>query len=177
MLFDCREFHLSILTRHIPIEEIRSQVRPDTLRRTAMEVLGYLRRLPGWTETAASIVVAGVDPHCGEWGQMSDTDLMVRDWVAKLNVEGIPIDGPYPADTLFVPGRMAMGTAFLTWYHDQGMIPVKLLAFDKAVNVTLGLPFLRMSPTHGVAYDIAGQRMADHRSMARAIDLALGLSS
>jgi len=177
MLFDCREFHLSIVTRHIPIEEIRSQVRPDILRRTSVAVLGYLQRLPGWKATTRSIVVAGVDPHCGEWGQMSDTDVTVRRWVAQLKREGLPIDGPYPADTLFVPGRMPTGTAYLTWYHDQGMIPVKLLAFDKAVNVTLGLPFLRLSPTHGVAYDIAGRGIADHRSMTRAIELATGLSS
>jgi 4-hydroxythreonine-4-phosphate dehydrogenase len=136
---------------------------------------------PGRQRQAAppqgAIAVAGLDPHCGEWGVFSKTDLRVKGWVEKLRREGLPLAGPYPADSLFLPVRRAEFSAFLCWYHDQGMLPVKLLAFEEAVNVTLGLNVLRTSPAHGVAYDLAGTGQARPGSFRRALRLALALGA
>ena len=119
--------------------------------------------------TVRPIAVAAVDPHCGEWGAFSDVDLQVRAWIEDLAREGVPVTGPFAADTLFVPHRLVEFDAILCWYHDQGMIPIKLLRFASAVNVTLGLPILRVSPAHGVAYDIAWQGQADPGSFFAAL--------
>ena len=124
------------------------------------------------------LVVAGLNPHAGEDGMLGEEDrTIVAPAVARLLAEGIDAKGPLPADTLFHKDARARYDAALCMYHDQALIPIKTLAFDHAVNVTLGLPFVRTSPDHGTAFDIAGKGVADPTSLIAALRLAARLAS
>ena len=124
------------------------------------------------------LAVAGLNPHAGEDGAMGEEDFaIVRPAVEQLKAEGIAARGPLPADTMFHPAARASYDAALCMYHDQALIPIKTLAFDHAVNVTLGLPFVRTSPDHGTAFDIAGSGRADPASLIAAIRLAARLAA
>jgi 4-hydroxythreonine-4-phosphate dehydrogenase len=123
------------------------------------------------------IAVAGLNPHAGEDGTLGDEDrAIVAPAVARLKAEGIDVLGPLPADTMFHERARATYDVALCMYHDQALIPVKTLAFDHAVNVTLGLPFVRTSPDHGTAFDIAGTGKADPSSLIAALALAARLA-
>jgi 4-hydroxythreonine-4-phosphate dehydrogenase len=124
------------------------------------------------------IAVAGLNPHAGEDGLMGNEEqLVLRPAVEAAQKRRIEIDGPFPGDTVF--GRASRGEfdVVIACYHDQGLIPVKLLAFGRAVNVTLGLPIIRTSVDHGTAFDIAGKGIADPSSMIEATLLAARLAS
>ena len=124
------------------------------------------------------IAIAGLNPHAGEEGAMGDEDItIVAPAVARLAAEGIDARGPLPADTLFHAAARATYDVALCMYHDQALIPIKTLAFDHAVNMTLGLPFVRTSPDHGTAFDIAGTGRADPGSLIAAIKLAARIST
>ncbi len=124
------------------------------------------------------LAIAGLNPHAGEDGALGDEDLtVVRPAVERLKAEGIDARGPLPADSLFHPAARASYDVALAMYHDQALIPIKTLAFDHAVNVTLGLPFVRTSPDHGTAFDIAGTGRADPTSLIAALQLAARLSA
>ena len=124
------------------------------------------------------IAVCGLNPHAGESGRFGDEETrIIEPAIFMASENGIDVTGPYPADTLF---HRALGGEFdcvIAMYHDQGLIPVKLLAFDDSVNLTLGLPFVRTSPSHGTAFDIAGRNKANAGSMRAAIALAVDLAS
>jgi 4-hydroxythreonine-4-phosphate dehydrogenase len=121
--------------------------------------------------------VAGLNPHAGEDGALGGEDAaVVRPAVERLRAEGIDARGPLPADTLFHAAARASYDAALAMYHDQALIPIKTLAFHHAVNVTLGLPFVRTSPDHGTAFDIAGTGRADPGSLVAALGLAARLT-
>jgi 4-hydroxythreonine-4-phosphate dehydrogenase len=124
------------------------------------------------------IAVTGLNPHAGEGGAMGRQEV---DWIsaeiASLAADGRAITGPYPADTLFHAAARARYDAVVAMYHDQALIPIKTLDFDRGVNVTLGLPFVRTSPDHGTAYDIAGQGVANPASMTEALKLAARLGA
>ena len=123
------------------------------------------------------LAVAGLNPHAGEDGAMGAEDrAIVRPAVERLKRLGIAARGPLPADTMFHPAARATYDAALCMYHDQALIPIKTLAFDHAVNVTLGLPFMRTSPDHGTAFDIAGKGTADPTSLIAALRLAARLA-
>jgi 4-hydroxythreonine-4-phosphate dehydrogenase len=172
MLFDAGRLRVAILTRHIPLSEVSGHVTFARLRRSAMLARAYVDRVEeaGW-EQERPIVVAALDPHCGEWGAISRMDLGVAGWVRRLGSRGVPVTGPVSGDALFARARLEHA-AVLSWYHDQGMIPIKMAAFGKAVNVTLGLSVERYSPAHGVAYDIAWKGAAEAGSFRRALLLA-----
>lgn len=124
------------------------------------------------------IAIAGLNPHAGESGQFGDEESRVIEPAMQMaRGAGIDVQGPFPADTLFTPARRAKFDGFVAMYHDQGLIPVKMLAFDTAVNVTLGLPIIRTSVDHGTAFDIAGTNQADPGSMKEAIRLACHLAT
>lgn len=124
------------------------------------------------------IAVAGLNPHAGEDGRFGDEEKrVIEPAILMARNTGIDVHGPYPADTLFIPRRRNRFDGFVCMYHDQGLIPVKMLAFDTAVNVTLGLPIIRTSVDHGTAFDIAGTNQADAGSMKEAIRLACQLSA
>jgi 4-hydroxythreonine-4-phosphate dehydrogenase len=124
------------------------------------------------------LALAGLNPHAGEDGTMGREDAeIIAPAVARLRAEGIDATGPLPADTMFHPAARAHYDVALAMYHDQGLIPIKTLAFDRAVNVTLGLPFVRTSPDHGTAFDIAGRGVANPASLIAALKLAARLAT
>jgi 4-phospho-D-threonate 3-dehydrogenase / 4-phospho-D-erythronate 3-dehydrogenase len=123
------------------------------------------------------IAVAGVNPHASENGQFGDEEeRLISPAILMAREQGIDATGPYPPDTVFLSARDGKFDAVLAMYHDQGLIPVKLLAFDQAVNLTLGLPIVRTSPDHGTAFDIVGRNRANPGSMRAAIQLAIDLA-
>ncbi|HEV7297837.1 MAG TPA: 4-hydroxythreonine-4-phosphate dehydrogenase PdxA [Tepidisphaeraceae bacterium] len=123
------------------------------------------------------IAVAGVNPHASENGQFGDEEeRIISPAIAMAREQGIDATGPYSPDTVFLAARDGKFDAVVAMYHDQGLIPVKLLAFDQAVNLTVGLPIIRTSPDHGTAFDIVGRNRANPGSMRAAIELAIDLS-
>jgi 4-hydroxythreonine-4-phosphate dehydrogenase len=133
--------------------------------------------LPRFGITRPRLAVAGLNPHAGEGGVLGQEDRRTLvPAILAAQETGIDVSGPYPADTVFVRATRGEFDCVLACYHDQGLIPVKLLAFGQAVNVTLGLPIIRTSVDHGTAFDIAGQGVADPGSMVEAILLAAKLA-
>jgi 4-hydroxythreonine-4-phosphate dehydrogenase len=159
------------VTIHLPLREIFGRLSVDLIVETGRIVAHDLSRrfrLPH-----PRLVVAGLNPHAGEDGMLGEEDrAIVAPAVARLRAEGIDADGPLPADTLFHKDARARYDTALCMYHDQALIPIKTLAFDHAVNVTLGLPIVRTSPDHGTAFDIAGKGVADPTSLIAALRLA-----
>ena len=158
-------------TIHIALEEVPRVLTPALLRRVIEVTHEGLQRQFGIA--APRLVVAGLNPHAGEGGAMGRQE---QDWIAGLVAEmaagGMEIRGPLPADTLFHAAARAGYDAAIAMYHDQALIPIKTLDFDRGVNVTLGLPFVRTSPDHGTAFDIAGRGLANPSSMIEAVRLA-----
>lgn len=158
-------------TIHIALENVPTELTPDKLRRTIEITHAGLRDYFGIS--APRLTIAGLNPHAGEGGAMGRQEL---DWiaplVAQMIAEGFDLTGPLPADTMFHAAARAHYDAAIAMYHDQALIPIKTLDFDRGVNVTLGLPFIRTSPDHGTAFDIAGKGIANPTSMIEAIRLA-----
>jgi 4-phospho-D-threonate 3-dehydrogenase / 4-phospho-D-erythronate 3-dehydrogenase len=135
------------------------------------------QEMPRFGVAVPRIGVAALNPHAGEGGLMGgEEDAVIRPTVAALRGEGLNVMGPFPADTLFVRAARGEFDVVVAAYHDQGLIPVKLLGFGSAVNVTLGLPIIRTSVDHGTAYDIAGKNEADEGSLIEAVLLATRLA-
>lgn len=159
------------VTIHVPLSRVPSLLTTDLVVRTGAIVAAELTERFGIAEPR--LAVAGLNPHAGEGGSMGDEDeRIVRPAVERLRAQGIEATGPLPADTMFHPRARASYDAALCMYHDQALIPAKTLAFDEAVNVTLGLPFVRTSPDHGTAFDIAGKGIARPDSLIAALKLA-----
>jgi 4-hydroxythreonine-4-phosphate dehydrogenase len=136
------------------------------------------RELPRFLGSPPRLAVAGLNPHAGEEGLLGEEErTVIRPAVLAARGRGIQIEGPLPGDTVFVRATKGEFDAVIACYHDQGLIPVKLLAFGHSVNVTLGLPIIRTSVDHGTAFDIAGQDKADPTSLIEAILLAGRLAS
>jgi len=122
---------------------------------------------------APRIAVAGLNPHAGEGGRFGDEEAkVIAPAIAAAQAEGIDASGPWPGDTVFMQARQGRFDVVVAQYHDQGLIPVKYMGLEKGVNITLGLPFVRTSPDHGTAFDIAGQALADPTSLETALDYA-----
>lgn len=122
---------------------------------------------------APRVAVAGLNPHAGEGGLFGDEEIkIIGPAIEAARAEGIDVSGPYPGDTVFMQARMGLFDIVVAQFHDQGLIPVKYLGLDKGVNITLGLPFVRTSPDHGTAFDIAGQGIANHVSLETALAYA-----
>ena len=159
------------VTIHIPLAEAPKALTADLIIRTARIVDRDLRAR--FRVTRPRLAVAGLNPHAGEGGAMGREEItIIGPAIETLRGEGIDIVGPLPADTMFHPKARARYDVALTMYHDQGLIPAKTLAFDDGVNVTLGLPFVRTSPDHGTAFDIAGKGVANPASLIAALKLA-----
>ena len=163
------------VTIHLPLREIFAHLSTElvieTGRIVARDLAGRFR-IP-----RPRLAVAGLNPHAGEEGTLGEEDrAIVAPAVARLKADGIDVRGPLPANSLFHQRARASYDAALCMYHDQALIPIKTLAFDHAVNVTLGLPFVRTSPDHGTAFDIAGTGTADATSLVAALRLAARLA-
>ncbi|MGC1446560.1 MAG: 4-hydroxythreonine-4-phosphate dehydrogenase PdxA [Xanthobacteraceae bacterium] len=164
------------VTIHLPLKDIFAQLSTELIVETGRIVAHDLAQRFGLKHPR--LVIAGLNPHAGEAGNLGEEDgTIVAPAVARLVAEGIDAKGPLPADTLFHEGARATYDAALCMYHDQALIPIKTLAFDHAVNVTLGLPFVRTSPDHGTAFDIAGTGNADPASLIAALRLAKRLAA
>jgi 4-hydroxythreonine-4-phosphate dehydrogenase len=158
-------------TIHIPLAEVPQALTAALLTDTILITHAALRRDFGIERPR--IAVAGLNPHAGEGGRMGREEIeMMIPVLDALRAEGIEILGPLPADTMFHPAARARYDAAVCAYHDQALIPIKTLDFDGGVNVTLGLPFVRTSPDHGTAFDIAGEGIANPASMIAAIRMA-----
>ncbi|MBN3908458.1 MAG: 4-hydroxythreonine-4-phosphate dehydrogenase PdxA [Nostoc sp. NMS1] len=193
MLFVARSPHTNwtlrtiLATTHIPLSQVADALTPQLLTQKLDLLVECLEKDFGIEN--GRIVIAGLNPHSGEQGQIGHEE---QDWLIpwleqeRQNRPKLQLDGPIPPDTMWVkPGQAWYGNslvqnpadAYLALYHDQGLIPVKLMAFDRAVNTSIGLPFVRTSPDHGTAFDIAGKGIADATSMKAAIHLAAELVS
>ncbi|MCE8524225.1 4-hydroxythreonine-4-phosphate dehydrogenase PdxA [Ruegeria pomeroyi] len=157
-------------TIHIALSEVPRALTPALLRETIEITAAGLRAR--FAIAHPRIAVAGLNPHAGEGGAMGREEI---DWIAPLLQEitgDFTLTGPHPADTLFHAAARARYDAAVCMYHDQALIPIKTLDFDRGVNVTLGLPFIRTSPDHGTAFDIAGKGIANPTSLIAALKLA-----
>jgi 4-hydroxythreonine-4-phosphate dehydrogenase len=163
------------VTIHLPLKEIFTHLSTELVVETGRIVARDLAAR--FRITRPRLAIAGLNPHAGENGALGDEDrAIVAPAVARLIADGIDAKGPLPADSLFSKQARATYDAALCMYHDQALIPIKTLAFDHAVNVTLGLPFVRTSPDHGTAFDIAGTGTADATSLVAALRLAAQLA-
>jgi 4-hydroxythreonine-4-phosphate dehydrogenase len=159
------------VTIHVPISAVPGLISTALIVETGVIVARELKARFGIA--TPRLAVAGLNPHAGEGGAMGrEDDAIIAPAVAALGALGIEARGPLPADTMFHARARASYDAALTMYHDQGLIPAKTLAFDDGVNVTLGLPFVRTSPDHGTAFDIAGRGIARPDSLLAALRLA-----
>ena len=174
MMFHSDALRVVLATIHVPLADVPRLLTPD-LMNFIIDVTA--RELPRFGYAHPRLALAGLNPHAGEHGVIgTEDDAVLRPAVDRAREKGIAITGPWPADTVF--GRATRGEfdAVIACYHDQGLIPIKLLAFGRAVNVTLGLPIIRTSVDHGTAFDIAGKGIADHSSLVEAILLAANLT-
>jgi 4-hydroxythreonine-4-phosphate dehydrogenase len=154
MMFHAPQLKVVLLTVHVPLSEVSAQITPERVEQ-------------------ARLALAGLNPHAGEHGVIgSEDDRVLAPAVRRAQDAGIAIEGPIPGDTVFVRATRGEFDCVIACYHDQGLIPVKLLAFGTAVNVTIGLPIIRTSVDHGTAFDIAGRNVADPGSMIAAVKLA-----
>ena len=171
MMLAADELRVVPATIHIPVARIPSTLTPDSLEKTLRVTEAALRRDFGLGQPR--IAVAGLNPHAGEGGMLGSEEIeFIAPLCEHLRGEGMTVLGPLPADTMFHPEARARYDAAVCMYHDQALIPIKTLAFDRGVNVTLGLPFVRTSPDHGTAFDIAGTGTANPTSMIEALRLA-----
>ncbi|MVO14253.1 4-hydroxythreonine-4-phosphate dehydrogenase PdxA [Parasedimentitalea huanghaiensis] len=158
-------------TIHIPLSQVAVQLTPALLRETLQITVQGLRAQFGISHPR--IAVAGLNPHAGEGGAMGEEELTwINGLLADLQCNSFDLTGPHPADTLFHAAARQCYDAAICMYHDQALIPIKTLDFDRGVNVTLGLPFIRTSPDHGTACDIAGQNLANPTSLIEALKMA-----
>jgi 4-hydroxythreonine-4-phosphate dehydrogenase len=174
MMFYAEALRVVLATIHVPLAEV-----PGLLTQASLEQVIRLtaRQMPRFGFARPRIAVAGLNPHAGEHGVLGSEERDVFEpAIAACRADLIEVTGPFPADTLFARAAAGQFDVVVASYHDQGLIPIKLLAFGKAVNVTLGLPIIRTSVDHGTAFDIAGQGIASHQSLVEAIRLAARLA-
>ena len=175
MMLASEQLRVVPATIHIALADVPKALTPAGLRRTIEITHKSLQSQFGIANPR--IAISGLNPHAGEGGAMGHEEL---DWmntlVTQMQSEGYELIGPLPADTMFHAAARARYDAAIAMYHDQALIPIKTLDFDKGVNITLGLPFIRTSPDHGTAFDIAGKGLANPTSMIEAIRMAHRMS-
>ncbi len=169
MYFDSPSIRTVLLSVHVPLREAIALIRPESIAALARLTTRGYERLYG---SSPRIAVAGLNPHAGEGGRFGSEEETIARGVQMAREAGVAVEGPLPADTVFLAARTGKYDVVMAMYHDQGLIPVKTLEFERSVNVTLGLPYLRCSVDHGTAFDIAGKGTADARPMRYAIEWA-----
>lgn len=174
MMLVAEDFRVALVTTHLPLRQVAAAITTDlVLRRLRVlhEDLSVHFRL-----AAPRIAVTGLNPHAGEGGLLGEEEqTIITPAIQRARAEGIAAEGPFSADALFGQYKNKRFEAYLTMYHDQGLIPLKMFGFGRAVNYTAGLPVIRTSPDHGTAFDIAGKNLADATSMVEALRLAAAL--
>jgi 4-hydroxythreonine-4-phosphate dehydrogenase len=199
MMMASPKLKVSLVTTHIPLADVPKTITIERICEVVRLTCVSLRGVPlygGTTKRSpelncvqgiasaspyndknpVNIAVCALNPHAGEAGAIGkEEETVIIQAVKLLQQEGLPVSGPYPADTVFHRAVKGEFAAVVAMYHDQGLAPIKTLDFARTVNVTLGLPFVRTSPDHGTAEDIAGKRIASHENMVEAIKLAVTL--
>ncbi len=174
MLFVCDNFSLLLLTRHIALKDVPPKIKKDLIINKIEKLNKSLKLQIGIKNP--KLAICALNPHAGENGMFGDEEINeIIPAVKELQTKGINIEGPFPSDALFthcMTGECDYN-CYIAMYHDQGLIPIKMLARDNCVNTTIGLDVLRTSPAHGTAFDIAGKNIANANSMINAIELAL----
>lgn len=165
---------VTLATVHVPLSSVPGLLTVSGVARTLTMTAEWLQ---GLGQARPRVALAGLNPHAGEGGLMGEEDeTILRPAVAEARAAGVDASGPWPGDTVFLRAARGEFDGTVACYHDQGLIPVKLLAFGESVNVTIGLPIIRTSVDHGTAFDIAGTGKADHGSLVAAIRLAARLA-
>ena len=165
---------MTLATVHVPLASVSGLLTVSGVSRTIVMTAAWLHDLG---VSGPRVGMAALNPHAGESGLLgSEDEAILRPAVAEAVRQGVAASGPWPADTVFVRAVRGEFDAVVACYHDQGLIPVKLLAFGQSVNVTIGLPIVRTSVDHGTAFDLAGRGIADHGSLVAAVRLAARLA-
>jgi len=171
MMLACPELKVVPVTVHEPLVKAAANLSQEAIQHCGRVTCRALKENFGIA--APRLAVAGLNPHAGESGSIGREEIeIIGPAVAALRAEGFAVGDPAPADSLFHPAARARYDAALCMYHDQALIPLKTIDFDRGVNITLGLPIIRTSPDHGTAFDIAGKGLADHRSLLEALRAA-----
>ena len=171
MMLATEGLRVSLVTTHLPLKDVPAAITPERLTRIIRITHHDLVAHFGISDPL--LLVCGLNPHAGEGGHMGREEIeIIEPTLNSLRREGIRLEGPLPADTLFTPKYLANTDAVIAMYHDQGLPVLKHMGFGKAVNITLGLPFIRTSVDHGTALDLAGSHQADPGSLMTAITLA-----
>jgi 4-hydroxythreonine-4-phosphate dehydrogenase len=175
MLLTSEHLNVGLVTVHIPISKVAERITEDQLNH-AISIL-HKALVAQFGLPNPKIDILGLNPHAGDGGVIGNEEIqIISSVVEKCQKQGMILSGPYSADAYFGTAKWKKSDAVLAMYHDQGLIPFKMLAFESGVNTTLGLPFVRTSPDHGTAFDIAGKNLADPTSFIEAILLAKRLS-
>ncbi|MDH5180547.1 MAG: 4-hydroxythreonine-4-phosphate dehydrogenase PdxA [Gammaproteobacteria bacterium] len=176
MMLACPGLRVALVTTHLPLAEVSRQITPERLT-TIIRILQHDLQ-QRFAIPHPAILVCGLNPHAGEDGHLGREEIEVISPVLRqLNAEGMQLIGPLSADTLFIPTNLSRADAVLAMYHDQGLPVLKHMGFGKAINITLGLPFIRTSVDHGTALELAGKGTADTGSLECAITTALEMAA
>lgn len=172
MFLVTEDLKVAVSTHHIPVSEIAKHISKDKIKEQIKMLNQCL--IQDFCIQKPKIAILGLNPHAGDGGAIGQEEIeIIQPSIKELFNEGILAFGPYPADSFFQPEKYKNFDAVLAMYHDQGLAPFKTIAYEEGVNYTAGLPFIRTSPDHGVAYDIAGKNLADERSFSEAIFTAI----
>ncbi len=174
MTFYGKKMIVSLVTIHIPLKDVPKSINCERIFDTAKLSYEFLKRLK---IKDPKMAICGLNPHAGEEGLLGTEESVIKEAIKICEKEGIPLYGPYPSDSLFYWAYKGRFHLVIALFHDQGLIPFKLIHFEDGVNITLGLPIVRTSPCHGTAYDIAGKGIANPQSFISALNLAIKLLS
>ncbi|WP_456448762.1 4-hydroxythreonine-4-phosphate dehydrogenase PdxA, partial [Thiolapillus sp.] len=175
MMLACPGLRVALATTHLPLREVSAAITPALLEKVIRILHHDLQRSFGIQNP--SILVCGLNPHAGEGGHLGREELeIISPVLEQLRTQGMQLLGPLPADTLFTPRYLDTADAVLAMYHDQGLPVLKHKGFGRAVNITLGLPFIRTSVDHGTALELAGSGKADTGSLLTALDQAADMA-
>ena len=175
MMLVANDFRVVPMTRHIPISEVSSSINERLIRQTIEIVADSMKRFEGIERPV--IGVLALNPHAGDNGLFGTEEAIIAKALSSLKNENFEVDGPLVPDVAFIPRFRSRYDTIIGMYHDQVLIPLKMAGFERGVNATLGLPYIRTSPDHGTAFDIAGHNIADPSSMLEAIRLAIRWSN
>ncbi len=171
MMLAGENLRVALVTTHLALRDVPGALEEEKIFSVIRMTCRGLRKFFGFP--APRVAVAALNPHAGEGGLFGEEEKMISSAITQARDQGLEVTGPWPADSLFHRALGGEFDAVVCMYHDQGLIPLKMIHFDSAVNITLGLPFIRTSVDHGVAYDIAGKGRASSRSMEEAIRMAV----
>lgn len=172
MMLACEQFRVALVTTHLPLRKVADAITKELLALVLTQLQKSL--ITDFGIRSPSIKIAGLNPHAGESGYLGTEEIdIIIPVIKELQSKGMNLQGPFPADTLFVPNQLKECDAFVSMYHDQGLPVLKYAGFGNAVNITLGLPIIRTSVDHGTALDLAGKGTADTGSLLAAVRTAI----